>query len=83
MVAKKEAKSDVQVAAEKAEAEELKARILAATNTVPAKIRNEGSYQAAVNFKNHAIQARKAAEAKQPTLPKLRSAWSLISGYYA
>ena len=80
---KKEAKSEIQIAAEKAEAEELRQKILSATSTVPAKLRNEGSYQAAVNFKNHAISARKTAESKSPTLSKLRTAWPLISGYYA
>lgn len=79
---KKEAKSDVQAAAEKAESEELRQKVLVSTNTIPAKIRNDGSYQAAVHFKKYAIEARKAAESKQLN-QKLRSAWSLISGYYA
>lgn len=80
---KKEAKSEALIAAEKAEAEALRARILAATNTIPAKVRNDSSYQAAVNFKTLAVSARKATESRQPTLAKLRTAWQQISVYYA
>lgn len=80
---KKEQKSEAQIASDKAETEALIKRIIEATNTVPAKIRNEAMYQQAVNFKQLAIAARKAAESKSPTLEKLRTAWSTISGYYA
>jgi hypothetical protein len=80
---KKERKSEAQIAAERAEAEELRSKIIAATNTIPVKVRNEASYQAVVSFKNFALEARKAAESKRDDVMKLRAAWSLISGYYA
>lgn len=44
---------------------------------------SDASYQAAVQFKEYAKAARKAAESQRPDLQKLRHAWSLISGYYA
>lgn len=80
---KKEQKSEALIASEKAEAEELRQKIIMATNTVPAKIRNEASYQTAVKFKEYALSARKIAESKQPTLDKLRNAWNLLHSYYS
>ena len=80
---KKESKSEAMIAAEKAEQEELIARNLQCTNQVPKKIMTDASYQVAVQFKKYALDARKAAESQRPNLQKLRSAWSLISGYYA
>lgn len=80
---KKEQKTEVQVAAEKREMEDLQARILKATSNIPKKIMNEADFYAAKNFKTLAVAARKAAESNSPRLEKLRSAWSSIQHYYA
>lgn len=76
-------KSDVQALMEKQEISELKKKIIEATNSIPKKIINEASYQGAISFKEHALDARKQAESKKVDLEKLRKAWQLISGYYA
>lgn len=80
---KPQGKSEAQIESEKRETAELVNKILSATNRIPKKIINEGSYQAAVAFKQAAESARKAAESKQPRLSKLRDAWTAISPYYA
>lgn len=79
---KKEAKSELQLQAEKEELERLVREIKEMTNRIPAKILNSASYQAAVTFKELAFAARKAAESSRPQLAKLRSAYSSISAYY-
>jgi hypothetical protein len=80
---KKQQKSEALLASEKAESADLIKRIVAATNTVPAKILGDASYQEALYFKHYAIAARNTAESKAPTVEKLRAAWGTISGYYA
>lgn len=75
-------KTDVQIEAERKEAQDLIALIIAKTNTIPPKV-NAGSYQTAVNYKNDAISARSAATSKAPILEKLRSAWMSIQFYYS
>ena len=82
MATKAQAKSEAQIEADKREVVELTQQILTATNTIPEKVRNDSSHQVAVAFKA-AAAARKAAESTQPRLPKLRSAWAVISPYYA
>lgn len=80
---KKEAKNSAVIEQEKKEAQELRDKILSATNSIPRKILDHGSYQSVTTFKAHAIAARKVAESKAGNLTKLLAAWSLIQGYYA
>lgn len=79
---KKDQKTEGQISAEKQEVAELIKNIMECTATIPKKILNEASYQAAVQFKAAALDARKAAESTAPRLAKLRSAWQSIQHYY-
>lgn len=76
-------KPEGQVENEKREAIELRDLILQKTNSIPAKVLQNGSYQMAIDFKNFAMAARKTAEGKQLNLGKLRAAWHSIQHYYA
>lgn len=78
---KKEAKTEAQIAAEKQEMDALMQSIITLSNRIPDKVIN-GSNNIAVAFKDHAFQARRVATAARPNLDKLRSAHSLLNGYY-
>lgn len=77
------AKSPAQIAEERAETEDLRLRVLRATDGIPRHVMN-GSQQLAALFKEHAAKARKMAEHKtySKNLVKMRQAWNLISVYY-
>jgi hypothetical protein len=83
MATKAQAKSEAKIESDKWEVADLTQRILRATNTIPEKVLNSSSHQVAVAFKAAAAAARKAAEATQPRLSKLREAWTAIAPYYA
>lgn len=75
-------KTESQIENEKNEAVELRDLILQKTNSIPQRVLQNGSYQMAIDFKNFAMAARKAAEGKQLNLGKLRTAWQSIQHYY-
>jgi ATP sulfurylase len=79
---KKLQKTESQVQAEKEEMAKLSQDILAMTSRIPARVMNETDFYGAKAFKTTAMAARKQAEAKRPTVEKLRSAMQSIRQYY-
>ena len=75
----KQQKSAALILSERSEIATLQKKIVEATNTIPLKLRNGGTYQDAVTFKKNAAAARIQATSKAPNLGKLRLAWISIS----
>lgn len=59
----------------------LRAELLRLTNAVPMRLRKEGSYQAAVQWKEVATDARKLAQQSNPKIERLRRAHSALVAF--
>ncbi|UEP43165.1 hypothetical protein [Burkholderia sp. B21-005] len=77
---KKQAKTPEQIAAEKAEAERIRAEITQRINTVPASVL-EGSVQRARDWKEKAFKAMKLCERDRVRIDDLRNAVALLRAF--
>lgn len=75
-------KSKEQIEAERAEIERIRSRLMQMTDICPKAVIS-GSYQKAVSWKKEAIEARKLAESKNPSLGKLQNALSALQPFYS
>lgn len=78
----KQKKSPEQLEAERIEMDRLRTKLLQLTDMCPKAVL-EGSYQKAVAWKKAAVDGRKLAESKNPTLAKLQNAMAHLNPYCA
>lgn len=79
---KKDAKLPAVIAAEKAEAAELAAKIMKMTERIPQHVMDTPGVMYAQQFKASMTKARQIATQKTLSLPKLRTAMNDVNFYY-
>lgn len=77
---KKQTKTPEQIAAEKAEAERIRAEITQRINVVPMSV-HEGSVQKARDWKEKAFKAMKLCERERVKIDDLRNAIALLRAF--
>lgn len=82
MAGKSQQKTEIQVAAEKAEMTELSASILRMTTNIPDRVINGASAQLVRQYKKAVEKSRSVATNKIPNLGRLCDAHSLIRSFY-
>lgn len=75
-------KSAEQIEAERMEVERLRGVLLGMTDKCPDAVLG-GSHQKAVQWKQAAIDGRRLAESKNPTIGKLQNAVTRLQPYYS